>query len=240
MLVHVIAAALPLVLAGGEKGSTGSSDATANEKTSDKVRDDSLPSASGAEGQGGLDSKEGEGRQDDLAAGEAGDSTSGAESGRWDRSGGRSARETPDGGKGGMHGEGGKGGMHGEGGKGGMHGEGGRSGGHAGDKMVRGRLSAVSGDEITIRSRAGEQKLKIVPQTVFTLNGKEAQRSQLKEGLPVRASFMEHGGEQVAVRIEAGRRAEAPRRPARSEPSGDAKPPEGTPPVPQRRQMGAQ
>jgi hypothetical protein len=105
---------------------------------------------------------------------------------------------------------------------------------------VHGRLSAVSEDEITIRSEAGEQKLKIVPQTAVTLDGEEAQRSELKEGLPVRASFLEHGGEQVAVRIEAGRRADAPRRPAPSEPSEGAKPPQGTPPVPQRREMGAQ
>jgi hypothetical protein len=197
MLVHALAVALPLVLAGGEKASTGSSaepNEKTNEKTSDRVRDDSLPGASGAEGQGGLDAKEGKGRQDDLAAGEAGDTTSGAPSGRWDRSGGRSARETPD--------------------PDGMRGEGGTSGGsdargHANDKIVSGRLSAISGDEITIRSRAGEQKLKIVPQTALTLDGRDAQRSELKEGLPVRASFLEHGGAQIAVRIEAGRRADA-------------------------------
>jgi hypothetical protein len=224
MLVHAVFVALPLVLAGGEKGSTGSSGATTNEKTSDRTRDDSLPGASGAEGQGGLDAKDGKGRQDDLGAGETGDTTSGAESGRWDRAGGRSARETPKAGEGEM-----------------LHGKGGMSGrGHADDKLVDGRLSAVSEDEITIRSEAGEQKLKIVPQTAVTLDGKEAQRSELKEGLPVRASFLEHGGEQVAVRIEAGRRADAPRRPAPSEPSEGAKPPQGTPPVPQRREMGAQ
>jgi hypothetical protein len=205
MLVHAIAVALPLVLAGGEKGSTGSSDTATNEKTGDRTRDDSLPGASGAEGQGGLDAREGEGRQDDLGAGEKGDTTSGAPSGRWDQSGGKTAQEAPS--------------------SGGMHGSGDVRD-HAGDKIVRGRLSAVSADEITILSGSSEQKLKIVPQTALTLDGKEVQRSELKEGLPVRASFLEHGGEQIAVRIEAGRGADAaPRRPAQ----GEAPPDSGSP-----------
>jgi hypothetical protein len=221
MLVHAIAVALPLVLAAGEGAASSDAPKEKESKTSQRTRDDSLPGASGAEGQGGLDSEPGKGRQDDLAAGEKDDTTSGAPSGRWDRSGGRSASETPGSGRKGDRGE-----MHGQPG---MHGAG-EVRGHRDDEVVRGRLSAVSGDEVTIRSRQGERKLKIVPQTVVTVDGKDAERSQLKEGQPVRASFLEQGGQQVAVKIEVGRRAAGPSRPApdrggsatpRSTPQGD-------------------
>jgi hypothetical protein len=77
--------------------------------------------------------------------------------------------------------------------------------GHADDRTVTGKLSKVSQDSVTIESGQGEKhELKLVGQTMIRMNGKDASRTQLQEGQEVRASFSEHGGQQVAVRIEAG------------------------------------
>jgi hypothetical protein len=77
--------------------------------------------------------------------------------------------------------------------------------GHADDRTVTGKLSKVSQDSVTIESGQGEKhELKLVGQTRIRMDGKDASRAQLREGQEVRASFSEHGGQQVAVRIDAG------------------------------------
>jgi hypothetical protein len=78
--------------------------------------------------------------------------------------------------------------------------------GHGDDQTVSGRVSKASGKSLSITSAQGGSKtLRIVPETVVTVNGKTAKPSQVKPGQPVRASYMEHDGENVAVRIDVGR-----------------------------------
>ncbi len=63
---------------------------------------------------------------------------------------------------------------------------------------------------MSIRTAQGESKmLKIVPETVVTMNGKAAKPSQLKAGQRVHARFSEQDGEVVAVRIDARRSSSA-------------------------------
>lgn len=81
---------------------------------------------------------------------------------------------------------------------------------HSDDQMVRGKVSKVSKDEIAITAKGGEARtLKIRPETVVTINGKDAKPSQLKQGQMVRASFSNQGGDDVAVKIEAGKARQA-------------------------------
>jgi hypothetical protein len=77
--------------------------------------------------------------------------------------------------------------------------------GHGDDEMVIGKLSRVSAGEIWITPKGGGEAktLKIVKETVVTLNGKTAKPSQLKQGQIVHASYSEQGGEDVAVKIDA-------------------------------------
>jgi hypothetical protein len=101
-------------------------------------------------------------------------------------------------------GETGTGGTGSSGEAGGAGGAGGMKG-HADDRTVTGKLSKVSQDSVTIESGQGEKhELKLVGQTRIRMDGKDASRAQLREGQEVRASFSEHGGQQVAVRIDAG------------------------------------
>jgi hypothetical protein len=77
---------------------------------------------------------------------------------------------------------------------------------HSDDQLVRGKVSKVSKDEISITPRGGEAKtLKIKPETTVTINGKDAKPTQLKQGQMVRASFSSQGGDDVAVKIEVGK-----------------------------------
>jgi colicin import membrane protein len=79
------------------------------------------------------------------------------------------------------------------------------SGAHQHDQTLTGKVSQLSDDSVTIQSPQGErQELEIVPQTRVTIGGEDAQRGQLAEGQEVRASYMEHGGARIAVRIDAG------------------------------------
>ena len=78
---------------------------------------------------------------------------------------------------------------------------------HASDDIVTGVISDVSGDAVSIESDRGETRtLSIVPQTTIRVDGHDASADDLAEGQPVRASFNEVEGEEVAVEIRAGRR----------------------------------
>lgn len=78
--------------------------------------------------------------------------------------------------------------------------------GHADDQTVRGKLSKVSKEEVSITPKGGEAKtLKISPQTIVTINGKDAKPTQLKQGQQVRASYQSQDGDDVAVKIEVGK-----------------------------------
>ena len=87
------------------------------------------------------------------------------------------------------------------------HGQMGSDAGAAGSPgAMVGRISKVSGKSLSIKSAQGESKtLKIVPETVVTVNGKTVKPSQIKAGRPVRASYNEQDGQDVAVRIDVGR-----------------------------------
>jgi hypothetical protein len=197
--IAVAAIALPLAaFAGDERSAGGTTDSNEGKPRTGKM-DDSTPGhghaagalgnssdTTGATGAGGAGSRAGtEGAGSPTGAGETG----GAASGRWDEGGGKTAGEAG-------------GGAAASGGAGGAAG----ATGHAGDKTVTGKLSKISDDSVTIESGKGQRhELKIVGQTMIRMDGKDASRSQLKEGQEVRASFAEHGGQQVAVRIDAGR-----------------------------------
>ncbi len=76
---------------------------------------------------------------------------------------------------------------------------------HASDDIVTGVISDVSGDAVSIESDRGETRtLSIVPQTTIRVDGHDASADDLAEGQPVRASFNEVEGEEVAVEIRAG------------------------------------
>ncbi len=78
--------------------------------------------------------------------------------------------------------------------------------GHSDAEMVKGKLSKVSSQEISITPKGGQAKiLKIAKETVVTLNGKDAKPSQLKPGQWVRVRYEDQGGDEVAVMIEASR-----------------------------------
>jgi hypothetical protein len=197
MLVHTILVTLPLVVAaaGNESQSTGSP-SSASQATREKDDRTSLPGPSGAKDQGGAGANTGtEGaREDQTAAGEKGDTTSGAKSGRWDESGGKTAGQQAGPGGAGAPGDA-------------------EPRAHGGDFTVAGKLSEVSDDSITIQTGPGKSHtLKIVPQTKLTSGGKDARPSELEEGQEVRASYMEHGGEQIAVRVQASGGAAEPKR----------------------------
>lgn len=77
--------------------------------------------------------------------------------------------------------------------------------GHASDEILSGRVTMVSSREIAIESAQGEKKtLQVVPETVVTIDGRDARPSELQEGQEVRASFNTVEGRDVAVQIKAG------------------------------------
>lgn len=82
---------------------------------------------------------------------------------------------------------------------------------HTDDQTVTGTVSKFAKRSISIKSEQGEAKtLKIVPQTVVTMNGKTAKPSQIKQGQQVRASYNEQDGQDVAVTIDVSGRSAAP------------------------------
>lgn len=77
--------------------------------------------------------------------------------------------------------------------------------GHSEDQIVSGTISSVSGDSLSIQSDRGETKqLHIAPETAVKVDGQDASHASLQEGQPVRASFSELEGREVAVEIRAG------------------------------------
>jgi hypothetical protein len=75
--------------------------------------------------------------------------------------------------------------------------------GHASDRVVSGAIATVSPFSVSIVSDQGETKtLEIVPETAITVEGTEASSTELEEGQPVRASFNEVDGQEVAVEIQ--------------------------------------
>jgi hypothetical protein len=96
--------------------------------------------------------------------------------------------------------------------------------GHASDQVVSGEILEVSGNSLTIDAQAGAARvLDVAPETSITVDGQEATLADLEEGQPVRASFNEVAGRDVAVEI----RAAAP-------PSPPASPVEpAVPPIPE-------
>jgi hypothetical protein len=77
--------------------------------------------------------------------------------------------------------------------------------GHASDRVLMGKVESVSGRSLSIQSDMGDSRtLEIVPETIITVDGREGSSSDIREGQPIRASFNEQDGKQVAVKIEAG------------------------------------
>jgi hypothetical protein len=76
--------------------------------------------------------------------------------------------------------------------------------GHGNDEMVTGKLSKVNAEQITIAPKGGGEAktLKLVKETVVTVNGKTAKPSQLKQGQNVHASYSEQDGDEIAVKID--------------------------------------
>jgi hypothetical protein len=193
MLIRTIVVAAPLLL-GAPQGESADSSKKQEEQPSVSGKGEPVPGqgqSPGAHGGGpagpgaGTQAGTAGGREDQTAAGEKGDTTSGAKSGRWDESGGKTAPQ--------------QGGSSAAGAPGDAPPR-----GHERDFTVAGKLSRVSDDAITIETAPGKShELKVVPQTRFTVGGKDAKPGQLSEGQQVRASYMEHGGERIAVQIQA-------------------------------------
>jgi hypothetical protein len=77
--------------------------------------------------------------------------------------------------------------------------------GHADDQVVTGKISQVSPQSLTIRSDDGaDMTLQVVPQTTVQIDGQDASSTDLQEGQPVRASYSDAEGRDVAVEIHAG------------------------------------
>lgn len=83
--------------------------------------------------------------------------------------------------------------------------------GHSDDQLVSGKVAKVSKGELRIAPQGGGEAktLKIVKETVVTVNGKDAKPGQLKQGQQVRASYNQVEGQDTAVKIEVGRPAAA-------------------------------
>jgi hypothetical protein len=80
---------------------------------------------------------------------------------------------------------------------------------HSDDQIVRGQIVEATPDALTIRASDGSSKtLLLVPQTTVQIDGRDARASDLREGLPVRASFSTSGRERVAVQVIAGQGAD--------------------------------
>jgi hypothetical protein len=77
--------------------------------------------------------------------------------------------------------------------------------GHAEDQVVTGLLGQVSPHTISIQSSVGDTTtLEIVPETSIVVEGRDGTYADLREGQPVRASYANVEGHDVAVEIHAG------------------------------------
>jgi hypothetical protein len=78
--------------------------------------------------------------------------------------------------------------------------------GHASDRIVSGKIDEVSGTSLTISSHLGDRKvLKVAPETSITIDGMDGSLADVEEGQPVRASYNQADGQDVAVAIEVGK-----------------------------------
>ncbi|HEX9052808.1 MAG TPA: hypothetical protein VF841_19935 [Anaeromyxobacter sp.] len=76
---------------------------------------------------------------------------------------------------------------------------------HSDDQVISGTIRSVSPRSLTIASEDGsERTLQLVPQTTVSVNGQEAQSTDLQEGQPVRASFSTAEDGEIAVDVRAG------------------------------------
>jgi hypothetical protein len=76
--------------------------------------------------------------------------------------------------------------------------------GHASDHVVSGSIDRLSAQGVSILSDRGELlQLEIVPETAISVEGRDATHLELREGQPVRASYNEVEGRDVAVEIHA-------------------------------------
>jgi hypothetical protein len=76
--------------------------------------------------------------------------------------------------------------------------------GHASDHVVSGAIDRVSAQGVAIVSDRGEVvAIEIVPETSIIVDGRDATHLELKEGQPVRASFNDVEGKEIAVEIQA-------------------------------------
>lgn len=79
--------------------------------------------------------------------------------------------------------------------------------GHAEDLIVSGRIADASDTQVIIETPLGDRRtLQIAPETTVELDGMEGSWADLAEGQPVRASYAEVEGEEIAVHIRAGDR----------------------------------
>jgi len=75
---------------------------------------------------------------------------------------------------------------------------------HPAGESVQGKVSKISSKAVSITPKGGTAKtLKIGDETTVTIDGKAAKPSQLKQGQMVHASYANHDGEDVAMKIEA-------------------------------------
>ncbi len=81
---------------------------------------------------------------------------------------------------------------------------------HSDDQVLRGTIRDVTPDSMTIQASDGSnQTLLLVPETSVRIDGQDAHGADLREGLPVRASFNTVGRERIAVQVVAGQGAAA-------------------------------
>jgi hypothetical protein len=75
---------------------------------------------------------------------------------------------------------------------------------HSDDQIVTGKITRLTPQSVTISTPDGQDKvLDVVPQTSVLVDGKDADRTALVEGLPARAAFSNDGDRDVAVTIYA-------------------------------------
>ena len=69
-------------------------------------------------------------------------------------------------------------------------------------RMVAGKIAAVDTQSLAIDTPEGNRAtLQLGPQTTFQVDGRQAQRTDLQEGQPVRASFDAVGGQGMVARV---------------------------------------
>lgn len=78
-------------------------------------------------------------------------------------------------------------------------------------RWVRGQVTSISGNEVRVAARNGEDvRMLLTPETTVLVDGRPATAATLREGSEVRASYGEAGGEPVALLVEVDRLDAAP------------------------------